>query len=262
MSKKYNIRWRDSDQQELRRVVKNFNAKIDRLAKKNPETAFALPEKVTVGQMRELITTRNDLNRELNSLRRFSKRGSEELVVLPDNKYKTSITKWQKQEMQLYAGLVTKARAKRKEMIDSIEKTSAGEKLGYTVGQIGMGEADKVALKPVGNVFYKTMDRTNAHKRMKSLRKQAQDSYYNKADTIYKDNYINSLRRSYSEEDIEEIIKIVDGMPMKDFVDIIKAEDPDFEFNYANSQEEYSKNLNHLNSMWNPNRKPKTKKRK
>lgn len=255
MSKRYNIRWRDSDQQELKRVVKNFNAKIDRLAKKDPEKAFALPDKITVGQMKELITTRNDLNRELNSLRRFSKRGSEELVVLPDNKYKTSITKWQKNEMQMYAGLVTKARKKRLDFIESIEKTSGGKKLGYTTKEFGMGQADKVALSPVGNVFYPSMDRRNAHKRMISLRKQAQDSYYDKADKIYMDNYIQSLRETYNEADIEEIIKKIENTSMPDFIEKLKAEDPDFEFNYAFSQEEYEKNLNQLKSIWTPNRK-------
>ena len=60
MSRKHKIRWKESDQQELRKAVKNFNAKIDRIAKKNPELKNALPEKASIRQLKELIKTRQD----------------------------------------------------------------------------------------------------------------------------------------------------------------------------------------------------------
>ena len=93
MSRKYNIRWREADEKELQRVVKNYNAKLSRLAKKNPEMKNALPDRVSAAQLRDMIETRQDLNRELNSLRRFSQKGAEELVEVPDNDYNLKITK-------------------------------------------------------------------------------------------------------------------------------------------------------------------------
>ena len=96
MSRKYNIRWSEADEAELKRVVKNFNAKLTRLANKDPQNKNALPERVSAAQLRDLIETRQDLNRELNALRRFSERGAEELVDVPDNDYNLKITKWQK----------------------------------------------------------------------------------------------------------------------------------------------------------------------
>ena len=36
MSKFHKIRWQESDLLELSKTIKNFNAKITRLAKKNP----------------------------------------------------------------------------------------------------------------------------------------------------------------------------------------------------------------------------------
>ena len=83
--RKYNIRWREADEKELRRVVKNFNAKITRLAKKDPKNAAALPERVSAAELRAMIKTRQDLQRELNALRRFSQKGAETLVEIPDN---------------------------------------------------------------------------------------------------------------------------------------------------------------------------------
>ena len=72
MSRKYKIRWQESDTQELARAVKNFNAKISRIEKKHPELKNALPEKMKVGELKNLINTRQDLKREINSLKRFT----------------------------------------------------------------------------------------------------------------------------------------------------------------------------------------------
>ena len=100
MSRKYNIRWTDSDNEELKRAVRNFNAKVDRVAKKHPELASNLPEKVRVKELKELIDTRADLKRELNSLRRFSKKGAEQIIVVTESNYNLKVTKWQLSEMK------------------------------------------------------------------------------------------------------------------------------------------------------------------
>ena len=44
MHKYHKIRWRETDEQELKRVVRNFNAKIRRLEKKNPQIKEYLPK--------------------------------------------------------------------------------------------------------------------------------------------------------------------------------------------------------------------------
>jgi hypothetical protein len=53
MSKRYNIKWTQADEQELKKAVKNFNAKIDYHAKKDPKNKSALPEKITVKAYRD-----------------------------------------------------------------------------------------------------------------------------------------------------------------------------------------------------------------
>ncbi len=107
MSGKYKIRWQKSDSEELNRAVKNFNAKITRIEKKNPELKNALPEKVSAKQLKELINTRQDLKRELNALKRFTDKNNrigktedgsyEGITIFGD--YKTKITKWQEKEI-------------------------------------------------------------------------------------------------------------------------------------------------------------------
>ena len=96
MSKRYNIKWNESDSKELARAVKNYNAKITRLSKKEEYKGVILPEKASVKQLKELVSTRRDLQRELKSLQRFTKRGSETIVDVPNTDNTIQLTKWQK----------------------------------------------------------------------------------------------------------------------------------------------------------------------
>ena len=85
MSQQPNIRWRESDNKELRRVVKNYNAKISReykklIAQEKRYDAANLPKKVSVKELKENIQTRKDFNKTLGDLRNFSKTG-EKFVI-------------------------------------------------------------------------------------------------------------------------------------------------------------------------------------
>ena len=142
MSKQPKIRWRESDEKEIARVLKNYNAKIDRLLKKDPSkiknslpkgmtvNKNALPSwaaeivdehgnkdvvftyKITKEMFKDLVNTRRDLNRELNSLRRFTKRGAEEIVLVPGTN-NLQITKWQKTDMNRSLPVINRIRADR-----------------------------------------------------------------------------------------------------------------------------------------------------
>lgn len=79
MPREYNIKWRESDEQKLRRAVKNYNAKISRL-EKDPEYGIdrhLLPRRASVKDLREQIGTRKDFNRQIDKLQSFSQRGGE-----------------------------------------------------------------------------------------------------------------------------------------------------------------------------------------
>lgn len=76
MSGKSNIRWRESDLNELRRLTKNYNAKIARQRAKLIEAdqryqASQLPQKKSVRELRQAIETRRDFNRELDEMQNF-----------------------------------------------------------------------------------------------------------------------------------------------------------------------------------------------
>lgn len=262
MSKLYNIRWSDADNKELRRVVKNYNAKISRLEKKNPQLKNALPEKTSVKAMRELIATRNDLNRELNSLRRFSKKGAETLVVAPGNEYNTKITKWQRTEMNRRASIINRKRVARREQIENIEMTAGGEKLGYSLSQLGMGSIAKNELKPI-NSFTPFMSRADIKKKFDVLKNESSDLYWNKKEIALKENYIKEIERNFNSEDIKPVKDAIDNMDFDDFYAVYLSEGGTFENVYPRGQKgdkakgiepdaEYQSYVENLHSTWVP----------
>lgn len=256
MPKHHSIRWKPSDDAELRRVVKNFNAKISRLEKKNPHERAALPERVTVKQLKSLINTRQDLNRELNALRRFSRRGAEEIVTAPYNKYNLKITKWQRSEMQRRAGIINRRRKKRLDEVAGIELESRGEKLGYTKGAIGMGKAEEIELSPI-RAFTPAMSRADARKKFAALLKESQSNYWHERELRMKANYIKSLEENFNPADIADVVAEIEDMDFSEFRKIFEAEGGNFELSYPPDAESYQAHLTALKSIWKRKSKPK-----
>lgn len=255
MSKQYNIRWTDSDNAELRKAVKNFNAKIARLEKKNPKEAHLLPERVNMKELKNLISTRQDLKREMNALRRFSKRGAEQIVELPDNDYNTKATKWQIQEMNRRAGIINRKRKKRLEELSMLQMTDRGEDLGYTKGEFGMGKADLNQLRPI-NAFTPSMSNKDLKKKFDVLMNESQSGYWNKREQQMKDNYLKGLLENYALDDIQEVADAIREMDFKEFYNTFQAENDRFE--YASgppSKAEYDSFVSALKARWIPNKK-------
>lgn len=72
------IRYDKNLQNEITRVVRNFNNKINRLEKLQND--LILPDKITKKSLTEGYYTRKDLQRKLNELKRFSTRGIEKTI--------------------------------------------------------------------------------------------------------------------------------------------------------------------------------------
>lgn len=248
MPKYHKIKWNDADTRELERAVRNFNAKVTRLAKKNPQMKSALPEKVSARQLRELINTRNDLKREINSLKRFSKRGAEQIVDIPNSEYNLKITKWQRTEMNRAVAIINRKRKARLEEVVNLEMTSRGESLGYTKAQIGMGKPELAALRPM-NAFYRTMKYSDLKERYKSIQAQRQSDYFTKKDFMLRDNFTRSLYTNYNPNDIQDVVDAIETMDIKEFIEIFQKEGNTFEMNYP-TQEEYEYYVTALKRTW------------
>lgn len=256
MSKRYNIRWRQDDEEQLRKAVRNYNAKLSRLEKKDPKNKNALPDKISVKQIKSLIETRQDLKREVNALQRFTRRGAEELISVPDNDYNLKITKWQKEEITRRVGVINQRRKRRLENLKQIEMTDRGQKLGYTVGEFGMGKAEEVSLRPL-TAFTGKMNQADLKKKFKHVLKESQDNYYSKKEENFRKTFVDTLKRNYHEEDIQDIIDDIEDMDYNDFYAEVQSEGgvkAELEWAYPQKRgsSEYVGNLEKLRSQFKP----------
>ena len=99
----YQIKWNRSDTIKLGKAVANFNKKINEL--KNEENELYLPDTLTYAEEKENITTRRELNRRINSLKRFLREGAEELYTTRAGE---EITKWERQELSYQKTIATR----------------------------------------------------------------------------------------------------------------------------------------------------------
>ena len=251
MPRYHRINWRESDTTDLERAVRNFNAKINRLLKKNPNNKNKLPEKVKVADIKKNINTRQDLKRELNKLKRFSKRGAEEFVKMPDNKYNLEITKWQRTEMKRMASRVNRERKKRLEKIEQLEATSRGEELGYKKTEVAMGSARYNSLEPI-NAFTPSMSYTDLRKKWETLFKESQSDYLTKSDTIWRNNYIDSIKKHFNANDpaVIEIVEHLENMDLEQWTMKAEAEVDIMEFTYPGDKKQEQQNLEVIKSTW------------
>ena len=85
---------KDSDA-ELRRAVSNFNSKVKRLESVDRE--IDIPEKASITAIKERVTNKWELNREIDKLERFTQRNAEELVK---NKAGVVLSRWEYENLQ------------------------------------------------------------------------------------------------------------------------------------------------------------------
>ena len=251
MSKRYNIRWNDADQQELSKAVKNYNAKLRRLEKKYEGTGVILPERMSVKQIKGLVNTRRDLQREVKSLQRFTRRGSEEVITIPNTDNNIQVTKWQRDEMSRRAGIINRRRNERRKALEEQELEHGGKSLGYTRGDIGMGKADQIALRPT-HTFTKSMSAYDVKKKFEHFQRESQSDYWHKRDILMRENFIKALEENFNPKDVKDVVDAIRNMDLEKFKDKLLSNPEDFSTAYPPDQEQYESYLNALKTTWIP----------
>lgn len=120
LAKQNPIRWKKSDYLTLGKAVAQFNRKINKL--NGEEQKLYLPELKSYQEIKENILTRNELNRVINSLKRFSRKGAEELYTTEAGQ---QITKWERRELGIQSGI---AKRRLKQELAELNLPIHGEK--------------------------------------------------------------------------------------------------------------------------------------
>lgn len=204
MPKKHTIKWRDKDIKELNRVVRNFNAKISRVAKKNPNQAEFLPDKVSVQSLKGRIGTRQDFNREIASLKRFSRRGAEKIEVTESG---LTLTQYEIKEV------------KNKVRITNIKRTVERKKLDIDETRGTMGQVSERGLRP--KVFSLNKSQKEWEKFVESLEREISSNFKLEQLEKYKENYLNGLIENLGQKGEELANLLKDVSPEKLFTNSV-----------------------------------------
>lgn len=220
MPKGNNIKWRKADETKLSRTVGKFNAKRTRLIKMVPELEDILPKKMSVKDLRDAISTRNDFNKTISRLERFLMKGAEDMVTTEGG---VRTTKYQIKELQIQQRTINQYRAaQRKEANVSTEKGT-------------MGSINKMNLRPL------TRDVNKIKQEMwksivNSYEKQSMDTYYKQRDVKYKDNYLKALKNRFGNA-LKEDIKEIEEMKPEDVITMYYY-DPNLQIDFVYDPEE------------------------
>lgn len=90
------IKWSKQDEKDLRKAINDFNKKVRKLQKTRKDSSY-LPAEIDYSGTKDLIKTRNELNRVMRSLGRFKGSEAFKKVTLPSGE---SLTNWEKKELQ------------------------------------------------------------------------------------------------------------------------------------------------------------------
>lgn len=197
MQKRYNIKWRESDEKALAKAARKFNAKRTRLIKKVPELEEFLPSKISTKEIRERVKTRRDLKNELNSIERFMRKGAEKPIITKEG-IKTTV--YEKKEISLKVRAINQRRAA------DLKKAAPSTEKGT------MGTIRENNLKPKQYDIDK-IKKSDWKKFVESVEKQSKDSYASDRYDRYKENFIKGLENAFGEKGSEliEIAKQIDG---------------------------------------------------
>ena len=214
MSRPHSIKWRRSDEEELRRVVKNFNAKLSRIIKKNPEMAKYMPPRVSYKDLRQDITSRQEFNRELNSLKRFSQKGSEKIVEAKQTGLK--VTAWERKEVGIQVAIINRERSRKRKMIEQEEATSRGQKLNLTRAQMNSIRMNELKKKPFN---FDKIKKSDWIRYKATVKKQSHPDFQSDSDIHLRENYIKGLKEVFGDTDeTKQLIEEIEKLPIKEFI--------------------------------------------
>lgn len=204
------IRWKRGDYVKLSKAVASFNRKVNSLTS---DSAKYLPETRNYKELRDSIMSRKELNRVINSLKKFKNEGMEKIVELPSGQ---KLTKWEYNQMKLARNrAISKLQEEGRGIIEADYYTAPSEVMGSK------------RLRAISRTIdrYRNIENqrgSNFNESMESLFRAGRFD----ADLIkyehYRENFMNALEEMSTYDNFEELnYKLSEIKNPKDFYDFI-----------------------------------------
>ena len=209
----------------VNKTVRNYNAKIRRLEKVNP--SLALPEKITAKSIKNVSDTRKDLIRNLNKLKRFSKRGAENTIILPSGEL---ISTYEISELKRESARLQRNLTKRINELGNTIPQVKGVKEKYTYAQMGdMRLNNMIAKRDTIKAMKKSFIKENKLKEFMKLLETTRNKQ-NYQISMFKNNFIDKMfgyeayAIGYDEAKIRDIKAKLNKLSDRDFLKFFDTE--------------------------------------
>lgn len=191
---------------ELQKAIRNFNAKIKRLESSDRE--IDIPEKANIKAIKDRVTTKWDLNREIDKLERFTKRNAEELIK---NKKGVVLSRWEFENIQREQKRLSARLQREIERYGNIKPKEFGKSQKYSYAQMGDEKLSNLRARQraISNKNVMKLNKEQLKNLETLINKTAAN--YRKDKVIFYNNYIDGtlLNTAYYVGYDEEKIKYI-----------------------------------------------------
>lgn len=205
------INWNyNNSNEQLKRAVRNYNAKIRREIKKG---ATVTPAKISLKTARESINSRADFNRTIRSLGRIKRPESFETVT---NKNNVTATKYEIRETQIETRTINARRTRQRNKYNIDLSTREG-----------LQQATTENLVPKKFDFEKIHTPSDLDKRRKANKFQLRSDYLQIKNQRLKLNYLNSIKENLGDsEKAKRLYEIIDNLSPQQIARVQLDRDP------------------------------------
>lgn len=217
------IRYDKKLNNEINRTIKNFNQKIVRLER--TEKYILLPNKVTKNELLKNVYDRKDIRKKLNELKRFSKRGAEDIITLQSG---ARIMQYEYENMQIESRAIKARLTRQINKLKNEQIRIGGERQDTTFAESGdKNYLNLVARREALNKHLAGLDEEHLKLYQKLINKSKRNSRY--YDNIFMGNYLESLTQigdyyGYDEEKIKEIKEKLLVLDSKKFTELFNED--------------------------------------
>lgn len=190
------IKWKKGDYISLGKAVAEFNKKINKLQRE--EDLAYLPAKIDYKEAKENIATRKELNRLINSLKRFQREGAEELY---ETEAGEEMTVWERKELGI------QSRIAQTRLKQELAKLNEPLESGFSRAEMGSERVKEIKARIEK---FKQIEKKKGYEftRLKEQISTAGVSDYTmKKATVFRKNYMDNLEKYSHLDNYDKLIK-------------------------------------------------------
>ena len=176
-----------SAERDLTRAINNFNRKVKRLESVDRE--IDIPEKESITAIKDRVTNKWELNREIDRLERFTKRNAEDLIK---NKSGVVLSRWEYENLQKEQKRLNARLLREIDRYGKITPKEFGKAQAVTYAQMGDEKLSNLKARQKA-ISSKKLSKINREqlKSLETLINKTNANYRStKKDTFY-DNYLD-----------------------------------------------------------------------